>query len=154
MIYSSQIKEAMLIAEKVHRGQFDKGGYPYIFHPYAVAEILSRTEAFKYADQSLQEDLICTALLHDVLEAGVLYLNVAAYLFKTDGVARVKRLGGFVDDAENALGSRERRLKFAQNVCKLVDGAGELAGIHYELGDAAERDEEGEPNGALNEERA
>ena len=70
MIYSPKIKEAMLIAHKVHKDQVDKGGYPYIFHPYAVAEILSRTEAFKYADQSLQEDLICTALLHDVLEDG------------------------------------------------------------------------------------
>ena len=70
MIYSPAIKEAMLISEKVHHGQLDKGGYPYIFHPYSVAEILSRSMAFRNADQSLREDLICTALLHDVLEDG------------------------------------------------------------------------------------
>lgn len=68
MIYTPLVKKAMLIAEEAHRGQFDKGGYPYIFHPYAVAEILSNTDRFKMVSSSSQEHLVCTALLHDVLE--------------------------------------------------------------------------------------
>lgn len=70
MIYTPLVKKAMLIAEEAHRGQFDKGGYPYVFHPYAVAEIIAKADCFKLLNSSAQEHLICTAFLHDVLEDG------------------------------------------------------------------------------------
>ena len=44
------------IAEEAHKGQFDKGGKPYINHPVAVADLLESTEHK------------IVALLHDILE--------------------------------------------------------------------------------------
>ena len=56
MIYSEKTKKAMAICYKAHFNQTDKGGMPYVFHPYHLAE------------QMDTEDTICAALLHDVLE--------------------------------------------------------------------------------------
>ncbi len=56
MIYTKLTKEAMKIAYNAHRGQTDKNGIPYIFHPIHLAE------------QMNDEETICTALLHDVIE--------------------------------------------------------------------------------------
>jgi (p)ppGpp synthase/HD superfamily hydrolase len=56
MIYSERIKKAMALILEAHKGQVDKGGYPYVYHPIHVAERM----------HSESECLI--ALLHDVLE--------------------------------------------------------------------------------------
>ncbi|MBQ4254519.1 MAG: RdgB/HAM1 family non-canonical purine NTP pyrophosphatase [Bacilli bacterium] len=56
MIYTELTKLAMSIAEKAHRGQIDKGGYPYIHHPLHVAESM------------LDQYSCAAALLHDVVE--------------------------------------------------------------------------------------
>ena len=56
MIYSDMVKTALNIAYKAHEGQMDKAGYPYIFHPYHLAE------------QMHTEDEVVLALLHDVVE--------------------------------------------------------------------------------------
>ena len=56
MIYTHLTNEAMKIAYAAHHGQVDKGGIPYIFHPYHLAE------------QMPDEYTTCVALLHDVVE--------------------------------------------------------------------------------------
>lgn len=56
MIYTELTKKAMKIAYEAHHGQVDKGGSPYIFHPYHLAE------------QMDDEFSTCAALLHDVVE--------------------------------------------------------------------------------------
>ena len=56
MIYTKQTNKAMKIAYSAHHGQVDKGGLPYIFHPYHLAE------------QMDDEISCCAALLHDVVE--------------------------------------------------------------------------------------
>ena len=56
MMYSEMIKKACLIATEAHKDDFDKGGYPYIMHPYHLAEEME------------DEQSICVALLHDVVE--------------------------------------------------------------------------------------
>lgn len=56
MLYSPNIKKAINIAFNAHKGQYDKGGYPYIMHPLHLAEEMET------------EDEVITALLHDVLE--------------------------------------------------------------------------------------
>lgn len=56
MIYTENVKKAALIALKAHGYMLDKGGMPYIFHPFFVAEKMT------------DEDSAVTALLHDVLE--------------------------------------------------------------------------------------
>lgn len=58
MIYTEKTMKAMRLAYKVHHGQLDKGGMPYINHPLHVAESM-RTE-----------DETVAALLHDVVEDG------------------------------------------------------------------------------------
>ena len=56
MLYTELTKKAMKIAYDAHQGQLDKGGIPYVFHPWHLAEQM--------------EDEISTiaALLHDVVE--------------------------------------------------------------------------------------
>ena len=56
MIYTPLTKRALEIAYAAHQGQTDKGGLPYIFHPYHLAE------------QMTDEISVCVALLHDVVE--------------------------------------------------------------------------------------
>lgn len=56
MIYTPLTNRAMKLAYEAHHGQVDKGGIPYIFHPYHLAE------------QMPDEYTTCAALLHDVIE--------------------------------------------------------------------------------------
>ena len=56
MIYTKLTIAAMKLAYQAHHGQTDKGGMPYIFHPYHLAE------------QMADEYTTCVALLHDVVE--------------------------------------------------------------------------------------
>lgn len=56
MIYTEMTVLAAKIAEEAHRGQYDKGGMPYIFHPLHLAE------------QMPDEYTAAIALLHDVME--------------------------------------------------------------------------------------
>ena len=60
MIYTPLTCRAMRLAYDAHRGQTDRGGLPYVFHPFHLAE------------QMTDEFSVCAALLHDVVEdAGV-----------------------------------------------------------------------------------
>ena len=56
MVYTKMTKRAMQIAFEAHRGQVDKNGIPYIYHPVHLAE------------QMQDEATVCLALLHDVVE--------------------------------------------------------------------------------------
>lgn len=56
MYYSELVKRACAILYDAHRDDVDKGGYPYVFHPFYLAT------------QMDGEDAVCTVLLHDVLE--------------------------------------------------------------------------------------
>ena len=56
MIYTEMTKKAVNVMYQAHQGQMDKGGFPYCFHPYQVA-------------QGMDDEISCTcALLHDVVE--------------------------------------------------------------------------------------
>ena len=56
MIFTKQTKAALDICYAAHKDQLDKGGRPYVFHPYRVAE------------QMHTENEVTVALLHDVVE--------------------------------------------------------------------------------------
>lgn len=56
MLYTEMTKKAMKIAYNAHKDQTDKNGIPYIYHPIHLAE------------QMDDENTICVALLHDVVE--------------------------------------------------------------------------------------
>ena len=56
MLYTELTQKAMKIAFDAHKDQTDKNGVPYIYHPVHLAE------------QMEDENTICVALLHDVVE--------------------------------------------------------------------------------------
>lgn len=56
MIYTTLTKKALAISFAAHKDQVDKGGVPYVYHPFHVAE------------QMTDEISTCVALLHDVVE--------------------------------------------------------------------------------------
>ncbi|MGM9587551.1 MAG: GTP pyrophosphokinase [Candidatus Limivicinus sp.] len=56
MIYTENTKKALKLCFEAHKGQTDKSGLPYVFHPFHLAE------------QMEDEDSTITALLHDVAE--------------------------------------------------------------------------------------
>ena len=72
MIYTHLTNEAMKIAYRAHHGQVDKGGIPYIFHPYHLAE------------QMTDEYTTCVALLHDVVEDTDVTLEELKAIFPTE----------------------------------------------------------------------
>ncbi len=78
MLYTELTNKAMKIAYEAHKDQYDKGGVPYIFHPYHLAEQLD------------EEHEICVALLHDVVEDTELTLDdIKAAGFPEDVVEAV-----------------------------------------------------------------
>ncbi|MBR6484057.1 MAG: GTP pyrophosphokinase [Clostridiales bacterium] len=56
MIYSEMVRKACNIMYEAHKDDVDKGGYPYVFHPFFVASSMP------------DEISCCVALLHDVVE--------------------------------------------------------------------------------------
>lgn len=56
MYYSDLVKKACTIMYDAHKEDVDKGGYPYVFHPFYLAT------------QMDDEESTCAALLHDVVE--------------------------------------------------------------------------------------
>lgn len=56
MIYTHMTKNAMRLCYEAHKGQLDKSGIPYVFHPLHLAE------------QMEDEETTIVALLHDVIE--------------------------------------------------------------------------------------
>ena len=56
MIYSDLVKKACLISFEAHKDDRDKGGYPYVYHPFYLAS------------QFNDENCVCVAFLHDVIE--------------------------------------------------------------------------------------
>lgn len=56
MIYSKKVRDAFLICFNAHKEDYDKAGYPYVFHPFFLAS------------QMDDEDTTIVALLHDVIE--------------------------------------------------------------------------------------
>ncbi len=56
MIYTKLVRKACDILYEAHKDDRDKGGYPYVFHPFYLAT------------QMDSEYSTCVALLHDVIE--------------------------------------------------------------------------------------
>ena len=84
------IRRAFVFAEQAHRPQRRKNGDPYIGHPVAVARIL--------CDLRLDEESICAALLHDVVEDTDVQLEDLREVFSdqiaelVDGVTKLSKI--------------------------------------------------------------
>lgn len=59
---SELVRDALALSEEAHAGQVrsGSGGLPFIYHPVAVAEVVS--------DSGFGEEMVAAALLHDVVE--------------------------------------------------------------------------------------
>lgn len=78
------VKKAMIISYNAHNGTFDKSGMPYVFHPAHVAESMT------------DEDSICAAFMHDIVE-------------DTDYTLEDIKKEGFNDNVVNAIDAITRR---------------------------------------------
>ena len=56
MIYTKLTNKALKLCYEAHKGQLDKNGLPYVFHPFHLAE------------QMQTEETVILALLHDIVE--------------------------------------------------------------------------------------
>ncbi len=98
-----KIEQAYLLAEQAHRLQKRKDGEPYIVHPVNVALVVIR--------EMLQTDanIICAALLHDVVEDTPHGIEEIRSLFGDDVAflvaAVTKRNNDQVDNYQHILGS-------------------------------------------------
>ena len=87
MIYTDKTKKAMKLCFEAHKGQVDKIGVPYVFHPFHVAE------------QMTDEATTVVALLHDVVEDTEYTLeDIAALGFGQDIVEAVALMTHEDDD--------------------------------------------------------
>ena len=80
MLYTPLTCKAMQIAYDAHQGQVDKGGLPYIFHPYHLAEHMD------------DEISCCAALLHDVVEDTAVTMEDLAAQFPEEVINVLKLL--------------------------------------------------------------
>lgn len=80
MIYTELTNKALKISFEAHKNQVDKSGVPYIFHPYEVASSLK------------EENEICVALLHDVVEDSDITLQDLAKDFPPQIIEAIKLL--------------------------------------------------------------
>ena len=80
MLYTPLTCKAMRTAYDAHHGQVDKGGLPYIFHPYHLAE------------QMEDEISCCAALLHDVVEDTAVTMDALETEFPPEVIAVLKLL--------------------------------------------------------------
>lgn len=81
MIYSELTKKAMKLSFEAHKNQVDKGGMPYIYHPFHLAE------------QMNTEETVIVALLHDVVEDTVYTLqDIASMGFPQSVIDALKLL--------------------------------------------------------------
>ena len=74
MLYTSEINKALKLISEVHKNQVDKAGVAYILHPFIVAENAMNfcykfsADIEKVNKSQILEDIIVSALLHDVVE--------------------------------------------------------------------------------------
>ncbi len=92
------ITRAYEYADKLHAGQLRKSNEPYIIHPLEVAYIVSTLE--------LDDNAICAALLHDVVEDTSATLDDIKNEFGdeiamlVDGVTKLGKIANYIDKEE------------------------------------------------------
>lgn len=101
-MFTGKYRIAYELAERYHRGQFRKGGEPYITHPAAVAEMM--------ISQGRGDEYVYTALFHDLLEdteiteqeiadiGGEAVLRAVKLLTKTKGYDMAEYISGIKSD--------------------------------------------------------
>lgn len=131
----SRIARAYDIAKEQHKDQKRKSGEPYIIHPLNTAIIIAEIE--------MDEDSICAALLHDVVEDTGMTLDDIRREFgdhvatMVDGVTKLTQISLDVDKIEiQAENLRKMFLAMAKDirvvVIKLADRLHNLRTLQYQ----------------------
>lgn len=126
-----KIKDAFLLAEESHRGQYRRSGDDYILHPVEVTKIL--------IDLKMDTDTIVAGILHDIVEDTFITLADIKYNFGdnvaelVDGVTKLRNLpNGTKNQYENL---RKMILAMSKNlsvvIIKLADRLHNMRTLRY-----------------------
>lgn len=126
-----KIKDAFLLAEESHRGQYRKSGEDYILHPVEVTKIL--------IELKMDTDTIVAGILHDIVEDTFITLADIKYNFGenvaelVDGVTKLRNLpNGTKNQYENL---RKMILAMSKNlsvvIIKLADRLHNMRTLRY-----------------------
>lgn len=115
----SSIETALTAIGRYHFGQTDKGGQPYVLHLLDVMHIV-KTKYKLFYSYTEEQDILCVALLHDILEdTQATYEDLINAGFSPDVVDAVKILTKTTDTIPNYIkGIRQHRWA---NIVKLAD---------------------------------
>lgn len=112
------IRKAYEVAEKAHEGQKRLSGEDYIIHPLSVAQILTTLE--------IDDESICAALLHDVIEDTSLTYEDVEKEFGTsiadlvDGVTKLGKVQYVTKEEETAENLRKMLLAMAKDIRVII----------------------------------
>ena len=131
----NKIRKAYEVARTQHKDQKRKSGEPYIIHPLNTAIIIAEIE--------LDQDAICAALLHDVVEDTDMTLDEIRDMFGesvailVDGVTKLTQLSLDVDKIEmQAENLRKMFVAMAKDIrvvlIKLADRLHNLRTLQYQ----------------------
>ncbi|MGL4402924.1 MAG: RelA/SpoT family protein [Fusobacteriaceae bacterium] len=126
-----KIKDAFLLAEESHKGQYRKSGEDYILHPVEVTKIL--------IELKMDTDTIVAGILHDIVEDTFITLADIRYNFGedvaelVDGVTKLRNLpNGTKNQYENL---RKMILAMSKNlsvvIIKLADRLHNMRTLRY-----------------------
>ncbi len=113
-----KIRSAYYFAEKAHGDQRRVSGIPYILHPTSVACIL--------AELGMDEDTICGALLHDVVEDTEVGLDQIAHRFGgdvaklIDGVTKISKIPFSTKEEQQAENIRKMLIAMADDIRVII----------------------------------
>jgi len=139
---SQLVRDALQTAHRAHAGQVrnGSGGMAYVEHPRAVAELL--------AEQGFGDEVLATALLHDVIEDSDLTVQDLERLFGPEIAETVAALS----DDESIESWRERKDEHRERVrasdgdalaiygADKLNNVSSLRRVHAEEGSAVERE--------------
>ena len=130
---SELIRKAYNFAQKHHEGQMRLSGEPYIIHPLEVAYILAELE--------LDDDTICSALLHDIVEdTGITEKQMEEEFGKeiaeiVDGVTKLSKIQHFTIEEQQVENYRKMFLAMGKDLrvilIKLADRLHNMRTLNY-----------------------
>lgn len=136
------IDAAIMFASKAHEGTYRKGnGQPYIFHPLEVMNLTSL--------MSLDEEILCAAILHDVVEDTPVSIEEIEERFgkrvarmvafeSEDKRGQVNKKGTWVERKKEAIAEVAQMDDVGAKMVCLADKVSNLRSFHLGLFDQGE----------------
>ncbi|PTQ91027.1 bifunctional GTP diphosphokinase/guanosine-3',5'-bis pyrophosphate 3'-pyrophosphohydrolase [Agitococcus lubricus] len=128
----AEVRAAYQFADQAHQGQSRRDGTPYITHPLAVADILSKMH--------MDHQSLMAAMLHDVIEDTGISKDELSKLFGqevaelVDGVTKLEKVGHISKAEAQAENLRKMMLAMTQDIrviiVKLADRLHNMRTLH------------------------